>query len=447
MLDPAQLRGDPEAAWVALARRGHSADRELFAQLSGRLGALRQKDQELREQRNEISAQIGKAGADADPALRRQASEIASQLRALGDDLASAEAEWRAFQMDLPNLPDAEVPEGQDESDNRVLAVYDADGNGQALDWQPASGAAAENENEHENENDHDHFGQALGMYHPAIAARLSGARFSVLTGPLAQMHRALGQFFVDLQTQAGYLECWLPWLVQSPALEGTGQLPKFEEDLFAAGDGHYLLPTAEVALVNLLAGEIVAASRLPVKLCAQTGCFRSEAGSYGRDTRGLIRQHQFEKVELVQLTWPEDSEAAMAQMLEDSRRALVQLRLPHRVVALCAGDMSFAAARTLDLEVWMPGQRKWREIASCSNCRDFQTRRLSIRGRPEAGAGKKPKPRLLHSLNSSALPLGRCLAAIMENHRCGDELRVPQVLQPYMGGLQTVQPEAGKLS
>lgn len=427
MLDPALFRPDAEAVWQALERRGYRPDKKQFTKLSSQLADARAREQELRQQRNQVSAEIGRAQGEADEALRGRATDISAQLRLTAGELEQVEEQWRHFHLDLPNLPDADVPDGSDEETYQVRAVYDGQGQLQATDWQPA-GAGPE----------HHELGQQLGMLHPQMAAGMSGARFAVLSGALAQLHRALGQFFLNVQVAAGYRECWVPWLVQEAALEGTGQLPKFEEDLFRAGDNHYLLPTAEVALVNLLAGKLLAADEVPVKLTALTPCFRSEAGSYGKDTRGLIRQHQFEKVEIVRLTDAADSEQALGEMVEEARAPLLQLQLPHRVIALCAGDLSVAAAVTLDIEVWMPGQGCWREISSCSNCRDFQTRRLRIRRRPTDGEGKKNQ--LLHSLNGSGLPLGRCLAALMENFGSGNTLQIPSALRPYMGGSECIK-------
>ena len=423
MLDPGLLQSDPEQTWQRLARRNTEVDQQAFAELSGRLKELRASDQALRERRNQISGQIGQAGGG-DPELRRQASEVSNELKALAERLAEAEAQWRAFALDLPNLPDEDVPEGNDESANKVLKVYDGAGNEQAADWRPQD----------ENPLAHEEIGQKLEQYRPELAAAMSGARFSVLVGPMARMHRALGQFLLDLQIDKGYRECWVPWLLHPPALEGAGQLPKFADDLFRAGEDYYLLPTAEVPLVNLYADRIVPEEELPARVTALTPCFRSEAGSYGRDTKGLIRQHQFEKVELVCLTRADESEAMLQTMVEDARAGLVQLGLPHRIVALCTGDLSFTAAKTLDIEVWMPGQGQWREISSCSNCRDFQARRLKIRRRAESG-GKKTE--LLHTLNGSALAVGRTLAAVLETYWDGDGVAIPEVLQSRMGGLQ----------
>ena len=381
--------------------------------------------QELQSRRNASAKEIGKvkaAGQDAAPLLAAVAN--------LGDELKQAEAELDQVQqrldgilLDIPNLPHASVPQGRDERDNVELRHW---GDTPELGFEP---------------KDHVDLGAALGMLDFETAAKIAGSRFVAITGPLAGLHRALTQFMMDLHTREfGYSEIYVPYMVNAESMRGTGQLPKFEEDLFAIqGDqGFYLIPTAEVPVTNVVRDEILEASTLPRKYVAHTPCFRSEAGSYGKDARGMIRQHQFEKVELVQVVRPQDSYDALEQLTAHAEAVLQKLGLSYRVVVLCTGDMGFAAAKTYDIEIWLPGQQRFREISSCSNFEDFQARRIRARWRnPDTG-----KPELVHTVNGSALAVGRTLVAVME--QCQDEsgrIRIPDVLQPYMNGIDILKP------
>jgi len=325
--------------------------------------------------------------------------------------------------MGVPNIPDASVPEGKDEEDNVEVRRW---GEPRQFDFEP---------------QDHVDVGQRIGGLDFDTAAKLTGSRFAVMTGPLARLHRALIQFMLDLHTaEHGYRETYVPYLVNADSLHGTGQLPKFEEDLFAIGGehGYYLIPTAEVPVTNMVRDEIVEAERLPLRFAAHTPCFRSEAGSYGKDTRGMIRQHQFEKVELVQIVHPEKSFEALEELTGHAEKVLQLLGLPYRVMNLCAGDIGFSSCKTYDLEVWLPGQGKYREISSCSNFRDFQARRMQARWRnPETR-----KPELVHTINGSGLAVGRTLVAILENYQQADgSVAIPEALQPYMAGLKQLEP------
>ncbi|MGI9344861.1 MAG: serine--tRNA ligase [Gammaproteobacteria bacterium] len=429
MHDPQVLKRASEAFWQELGRRGYANQSNELQRLAEHLNRLQQDEQQLRQQRRQIAKQGGR-----EDSARRQGAEVAERLKELSGQLKAAEADWYRFVQQLPNVPDADVPDGG--GADRVLRTYDHEGREQPADWRPEPVS---------NPQTHDELAQRNGWYDAEQAAKMSGARFAILAGPLARLHRALGQFFLDTQVSRGYREYWLPWLLQPHALEGIGQLPKFAEDLFKAGEGHYLLSTGEAPLMNLFAGRILDERDLPILSTTLSPCFRSEAGSYGRDTKGLIRQHQFEKVELVRLVQADQSEAALLEMVEDARAPLLALGLPHRVALLAADDMAFAAARTLDIEVWMTGQQQWREIASCSNCRAFQTRRLKIRYRPKVQGKSAAKPELLHSLNASGLPLGRTLAALLEyavdsNH----QVQVPECLSAYMGGAHVLDFSSG---
>ena len=423
MLDPKYLRNETQAVASALARRGLRFDSAAFAGLETQRRTLQVKVDELRKERNVRSKSIGQAkakGEDIQPLLDL-VSDLGERLGGAEQELARVRAELDDIQLGLPNLPHDSVPDGADENDNVEIRRW-----GEARQF----GFEA---------RDHVDVGEGLDGLDFATAAKLSGARFAVLSGALAALHRALIQFMLDVQTREhGYREHYVPYLVNADALLGTGQLPKFGQDLFQT-DGEtpmYLIPTAEVPLSNTIAGEILEADRLPLRLTAHTPCFRSEAGSYGRDTRGMIRQHQFEKVELVQIVRPDRSYAALEEMTGHAERILQLLELPYRVVALCGGDLGFAAAKTYDLEVWLPGQQKYREISSCSNCTDFQARRMQARWRnPDSG-----KPELVHTLNGSGLAAGRALVAVMENFQREDgSMTVPAVLRPYMGGAGTI--------
>ncbi|MGB0514190.1 MAG: serine--tRNA ligase, partial [Wenzhouxiangellaceae bacterium] len=386
---------------------------------------LQTRVEELRGLRNARSKAIGKAkaaGEDIEP-LKAEVSEMAEQLKAGEQELDQVRASLDHLVLDLPNLPAEDVPDGSDESDNVELKRHLQP---TEFDFEP---------------RDHVELGEGLGGLDFERAARMSGSRFSVLRGPVARLHRALAQFMLDLHVaEHGYEEIYAPVLVGADAMRGTGQLPKFEDDAFRVDDDppRYLIPTAEVPLTNLAAGEITEAGRLPLKFVAHTPCFRREAGAYGKDTRGMIRQHQFDKVELVQLSLPEEAPECLEQLTRHAETVLEKLGLPYRRVALCAGDLGFSACRTFDLEVWLPGQNTWREISSCSHFGDFQARRMQARWRnPETG-----KPELLHSLNGSGLAIGRTLVAVLENGQRRDgSVVIPEILRPWMGGLELIEP------
>jgi len=421
MLDPKLLRNDPEAVARGLARRGYKLDTEAFNTLEEQRKALQVQVDELRNTRNTRSKAIGRAkaqGEDVAPLLA-EVADLGERLKAAESGLAEVQAGLEAVLMDLPNLLDDSVPDGRDESDNPVVRTW---GEPAKLDFEPK-----------------DHVDLALLDFE--AAARVSGARFVVMRGGVARLHRALIQFMLDLHTtDHGYREIYAPYIVNGQALTGTGQLPKFRADLFAleGEQDFYLIPTAEVPVTNLVRDEILEADALPLKFTAHTPCFRSEAGSYGKDTRGMIRQHQFEKVELVHIVRPEDSYRALEELTGHAETVLKKLGLPYRVVLLCSGDTGQAAAKTYDLEVWLPGQNRYREISSCSNCEDYQARRMRARWRnPETG-----KPELVHTLNGSGVAAGRALVAILENYQQADgSVRVPEALRPWMGGVEVLTP------
>jgi seryl-tRNA synthetase len=424
MIDPKLLRNDPTAVAANLARRGYVLDVNAFQALEARRKSLQAGTDELRNTRNTRSKAIGRAKAQGENVqpLLDEVADLGVRLKAAEEDLATVRGELEDLQMGMPNLLHASVPDGPDESANEELRRW---GNPPSFDFEA---------------RDHVDVGAALGLDFET-AARVSGARFVVMRGAMARLHRALIQFMLDLHTtEHGYREVYAPYLVNAASLTGTGQLPKFGDDLFAiAGDsGLYLIPTAEVPVTNLARESIADAAELPLKLVAHTPCFRAEAGSYGRDTRGMIRQHQFEKVEMVQLTRPEDSYAALDELTGHAETVLQRLELPYRVVALCSGDMGQSAAKTLDIEVWLPGQGKYREISSCSNCEAYQARRMQARWRnPDTG---KPEP--LHTLNGSGVAAGRALVAVLENYQQADgSVRLPDVLKSYMGGLERIAP------
>jgi seryl-tRNA synthetase len=424
MLDPKLLRSDPDAVAANLARRGFKLD---VAQLSS-LEEARKKWQvradELRNEKNVHAKSVGKAkaqGQDIAPLLK--------QVESLGADLAAAEAEFAKVQAELekitlglPNMLNESVPEGRDETANVEVRRW---GEPRKFAYQPL---------------DHVELGEKLGQMDFAAGGKISGARFTVLTGPLARLHRALIQFMLDLHTgEHGYREAYVPYLVNAQSMLGTGQLPKFEADLFGVKgeSGLYLIPTAEVPVTNLARDTIIEAADLPIRYVAHTPCFRSEAGSYGKDTRGMIRQHQFEKVELVHLSKPQDSYAEHEMLTRNAEEVLKRLQLPYRVMVLASGDIGFGSAKTYDLEVWLPGQGAYREISSCSNFEAFQARRMQARWRnPETG---KPEP--LHTLNGSGVAAGRALVAVLENYQEPDgSIKVPEVLKPYMGGVEVIR-------
>jgi len=421
MLDPRLLRTDLAHVAAQLARRGFELDTGRFEALEARRKELQIQTQELQNQRNTRSKSIGRAkaaGEDIAP-LRAEVAELGDRLKAAEAELAALQDEVREISLGLPNIPHESVPDGRDESDNREERRW---GEPPAFDFEP---------------KDHVDLGVPTGCMDFDAASKLTGARFVVLSGRLARLHRALIQFMLDIHTsEHGYTEVYVPFLVNADSLFGTGQLPKFEADLFKVpGEkDFYLIPTAEVPVTNLVRDVIVEPDDMPRKWVAHTPCFRSEAGSYGKDTRGMIRQHQFEKVELVQAVRPEDSFAALEKLTGHAEVILQRLGLPYRVVTLCTGDLGFSSSKTYDLEVWLPGQQKYREISSCSNFQDFQARRLQARWRnPETG-----KPELLHTLNGSGLAVGRTLVAVMENYQQTDgRIRIPDALWPYMGGAE----------
>jgi len=423
MLDPRLLRSELDTVRQQLARRGFTLDSDALQALESRRKTIQVDTQALQAERNSRSKGIGKAkaaGEDIAPLL--QAVEgLGEQLKAKELELAQLQDELNDILMGIPNLPHASVPDGTGEEDNPVLRLW---GEPPVFDFDPL---------------DHVDLGERLGQLDFEAASKLTGSRFSVIQGPLARLHRALIQFMLDTHTREhGYTEVYVPYLVNADSLRGTGQLPKFEADLFRmTGESeYYLIPTAEVPVTNLVRNTITEAQQLPLRYTAHTPCFRSEAGSYGKDTRGMIRQHQFEKVEMVQLVAPQVSYQALEQLTGHAEAILQKLELPYRVVTLCTGDIGFSAAKTYDLEVWLPGQQKYREISSCSNFEAFQARRMQARWRnPETG-----KPELLHSINGSGLAVGRTLVAVMENYQQADgSIRVPAVLQPYMGGIDSI--------
>ena len=422
MLDPKLLRADLAATARQLARRGLTLDVKRIEELEAQRKALQTRTQQLQSERNARSKEIGrlKASGGDTSALMAAVAGHGEALKEIEAHLQALQAELEEIALGLPNIPHATVPDGRDENDNvEVRRVGEP--------RTPAFPA-----------KDHTDLGLELGLADFDAAAKIAGARFVVLHGPLARMQRALVQFMLDTHTEAhGYKEVYVPYLVNAASMRGTGQLPKFAGDSFAVqGQDFYLIPTAEVPVTNLVRDEIVTADRLPLKFVAHTPCFRSEAGSYGKDTRGMIRQHQFEKVELVQIVRPEDSYATLEQLTGHAEEILKRLELPYRVMALCAGDMGFSSAKTYDLEVWLPSQKRYREISSCSNFEDFQARRLQARWRNPA----TNKPELVHTLNGSGLAVGRTLVAIMENYQNEDgSITVPTVLRPYLGGLERI--------
>ena len=425
MLDPKLLRNELDATAIQLARRGYTLDIECISTLETQRKALQIRTQELQNERNTRSKTIGHAkatGQDIQPLLDKIAG-LGDALKQTETELEQIQTQLLNLQLSIPNLPHATTPTGQNEADNVEIRRW---GEPRPFQFEP---------------RDHVDLGSEGGLDFEA-ATRLTGARFTVIQGQLARLHRALTQFMLDLHTQEhGYREVYVPYLVNADSLRGTGQLPKFEADLFKlSGElNYYLIPTAEVPVTNLVRDGIIEADRLPLRYVAHTPCFRSEAGSYGKDVRGMIRQHQFEKVELVQIVRPEDSYTALEELTGHAETILQRLNLPYRVVALCTGDIGFSSAKTYDLEVWLPGQGKYREISSCSNFEDFQARRLQARWRNPATG----KPELVHTLNGSGLAVGRTLVAVMENYQ--DErgrIQVPDALRPYLNGLEWIIPD-----
>ncbi|MCG7894304.1 MAG: serine--tRNA ligase [Candidatus Thiodiazotropha taylori] len=423
MLDPRLIRNNLEEVAAQLRRRGYELDTQLIAQLEERRKGLQVESQELQNERNSRSKSIGKAkaaGEDIQPLLA-EVAELGDRLKVLQEDLNSVQAELSEITLGIPNIPHESVPDGRDEGDNREERRW---GEPREFDFEP---------------KDHVDLGDASGLLDFEAAARITGSRFAVMAGPLARLHRALIQFMLDTHTtEHGYTEAYVPYMVNSDSLRGTGQLPKFEEDLFKlCGESeYYLIPTAEVPVTNLVRDQIIDADYMPRKWVAHTPCFRSEAGSYGKDTRGMIRQHQFEKVELVQAVRASESFQALEELTGHAEAILQKLELPYRVVTLCTGDIGFSSTKTYDLEVWLPGQSQYREISSCSNFVDFQARRLQARWRnPETG-----KPELVHTLNGSGLAVGRTLVAVMENYQQADgSIEIPEALKPYMGGIEKI--------
>ncbi|MFQ5937659.1 MAG: serine--tRNA ligase [Acidiferrobacterales bacterium] len=425
MIDIKLIRTDLDGTATRLAKRGYTLDRGKLSELENRRKAAQVHTQELQSRRNASAKEIGKAkaaGEDPAPLLAAVAS-LGDKLKAAQSELDEVQRQLGEMLWDIPNLPHESVPQGPDERDNVEVRRW---GEMPKFDFEP---------------KDHVDLGVALGMLDFETAAKLSGSRFVTMSGALARLHRALTQFMLDLHIREhDYSEIYVPYIVNADSMRGTGQLPKFEEDLFALkGDqGFFLVPTAEVPVTNVVRDEILEADELPRKYVCHTPCFRSEAGSYGKDTRGMIRQHQFEKVELVQIVRPQDSYDALEELTAHAEKVLQLLGLPYRVVVLSTGDMGFAAAKTYDIEVWMPGQEHFREISSCSNFEDFQARRMQARWRnPETG-----KPELVHTLNGSGLAAGRTLIALMENCQDGDgRIRIPEMLHPYMAGIDVLSP------
>jgi len=424
MLDPKRVRSQTEEIARRLAIKNFELDVATFEQLEERRRAIQVRTETLQSEQNKRSKSIGKAkaaGEDIKPLLD-EVESLKQQRGEAEDELRSVQEALNAFFAGIPNVPDEDVPPGQSEDDNVETLVW---GTPREFNFEP---------------KDHVALGEAINGLDFEKATNLAHSRFAVMRGQLARLHRALAQFMLDLHTsEHGYTETYVPYLVNGNALFGTGQLPKFEDDLFRMeGDNPlYLIPTAEVPVTNLVADSILEDSELPLRMVAHTPCFRSEAGSYGRDVRGMIRQHQFDKVELVQVVRPEESSAALEQLTGHAEKVLQLLELPYRKVTLCGGDMGFSAVKTYDLEVWLPGQGKYREISSCSNTRDFQARRMQARWRnPETG---KPEP--VHTLNGSGLAVGRAMIAVMENYQQADgSIVVPEVLKPYMGGVERIQ-------
>ena len=425
MLDSKLIRTQLQDVAQRLATRGFQLDVARIEALEAQRKQAQTRTEQLQAERNARSKSIGQAkqrGEDIAPLLA-EVDRMGDELEAGKRELESIQAELDTLLLSLPNLPDESVPVGANEEENVEVRR-----------WGSPKSFAFE-------VRDHVSLGEQHGWLDFEAAARLSGARFAVMRGPIARLHRALAQFMLNLHTaEHGYEEAYTPYLVQAPALQGTGNLPKFEEDLFKItreGEADlYLIPTAEVSLTNLVAGQILDAKQLPLKFVAHTPCFRSEAGASGRDTRGMIRQHQFDKVEMVRIVEPANAFEALEELTMNAERVLQLLELPYRVLALCTGDMGFGAVKTYDLEVWIPSQGKYREISSCSNCGDFQARRMQARYRnPETG-----KPELVHTLNGSGLAVGRTLVAVLENYQQADgSILVPEVLRPYMGGIDRI--------
>ena len=432
MLDIQLLRNDIQTTAQRLAQRGFALDTERFGELEGRRKQLQIRSEELQAQRNSLSKQIGvlmgQGKKDEAEAAKAQVAQLKTDLENIESELPQVQAALDDLLLRIPNLPHESVPVGKDETENVEVRKV---GTPRTFNFDI---------------KDHVDLGAVLGLDFEK-AAELSGARFSLMKGKIARLHRALAQFMLDTHTQQhGYTECYTPYIVNDSTLLGTGQLPKFGEDLFHVTRGgdetkltQYLIPTAEVTLTNTVRDTILAEKDLPLKLTAHSPCFRSEAGSHGKDTRGLIRQHQFDKVEMVQIVQPEKSYEALEEMVGHAENILKALELPYRVITLCTGDMGFGATKTYDLEVWVPAQNTYREISSCSNCEDFQARRMKARFKDENG-----RNRLVHTLNGSGLAVGRTLVAVLENHQNADgSINIPAALRPYLGGLERLEADA----
>ncbi len=438
MLEIQQLRTDLDRVTRQLAKRGYTFPVETFNALEAERKIIQTQTQELQAQRNATSKRIGQAKSKGEDtsAIMVEVAHLGDVLKLAEDQLEQIQHNLQKILLEVPNLPHITVPDGIDETGNVQIRHW---GEPRQFDF-PIE--------------DHVSIGEGLGLLDFETAAKLSGARFSLMKGGLARLHRALAQFMLDTHTlEHGYTETYVPYLVSRDSLRGTGQLPKFEQDLFAVTAGgvesssagntpeYHLIPTAEVPITNIVRDEIVPLQSLPLKYVSHTPCFRSEAGSYGRDTRGLIRQHQFDKVELVHIVHPDQSYDALEQLVDHAEKILQKLALPYRVMALCTGDMGFSAAKTYDIEVWLPAQNTYREISSCSNCEAFQARRMQARFRNENG-----KPMLLHTLNGSGLAVGRTLVAVLENYQNADgSITIPEVLRSYMNGLDQLGRSSAK--
>lgn len=423
MLDPKLLRADIEAVASQLKRKAYDLDISRFSQLEEKRKSLQVETQELQSVRNQRSKEIGAAkgrGEDIGP-IKSEMDQLSKNLKEKEQQLQSLQDELQLWMAEIPNLPDDSVPAGADEQDNEVVRLW---GEPTQLDFEP---------------KDHVDIGEGLQQIDSEAATKITGSRFTVLKHDIARLHRALIQFMLDMHTrQHGYTEVYVPYIVNNDSLFGTGQLPKFKQDLFQLNTDNefYLIPTAEVPVTNIWRDAIADAQQLPIKYVCHSPCFRSEAGSYGKDTRGLVRQHQFEKVELVQLVHPQNSWQALEELTGHAEAVLQTLELPYRVVNLCGGDLGFSSAKTYDLEVWLPAQNTYREISSCSNFLDFQARRAKARWKESGG-----KPQLLHTLNGSALAVGRTLVAILENYQMQDgSVRIPKALKNYMNGLEVIE-------
>ncbi len=422
MLDINVLRTDVQAVAMRLADRGYTLDTAQFAALEHERKTIQTETQELQARRNALSKQIGqlKAKKEDASALMGEVNAQADQLKALEAKLEAVQQRLNDFLMNVPNVPHASVPAGRDADANAEVRRV---GEPKKFDFQA---------------KDHVDIGEGLGLLDFETATKIARARFVVMKGGMSRLHRALAQFMLDVHTQEhGYTEVYAPYLVNADSMRGTGQFPKFEEDQFAVtADGLYLIPTAEVPVTNIVRGEILAGAQLPMKFVCHTPCFRREAGSYGKDTRGMIRQHQFDKVELVQIIHPDQSYAGLEELTGHAEIILKKLELPFRTMTLCTGDMGFSAAKTYDIEVWLPGQNAYREISSCSNFESFQARRMQARFRND-----KNKTELVHTLNGSGLAVGRTLVAVLENYQRADGgVDIPAALQPYMGGLKALE-------